>query len=293
VNALNSNCLFVAEKRRGTGEDLKRWGIEMNAARHLYLKTYGTIDTIDSMIKRCHVGYRSRKYWHSAMNHGLSLAVVVAYDMYKEAASGTLCEEWKVERPMDFHQFRDRLSGQMLAYAPTKRQYPGDSQFRVSTKQDHKRRLHTRMRHHGRKRGKLSAATVASGGSHALSSAEYKEAKSSGRLCKDLSELAEHLASFVRNSTKGGVNCHWCGEKTYTICGKCGVPLHNFPTKGNNKGAACSVLYHDPRCFGLGCVDCTGKDAVPSRRGIKWQMPSKAAKKANKEHIEESILVNI
>ena len=291
VNALNSNGLFIAEKKRGTGDELRRWGIEMNAARYLYLKTYGTIDTIDSMIKRCHVGYRCRKYWHSPMNHGLSLAVVVAYDMYREAASGSLGDEWRVERMMDFHQFRDRLSGQMLNYHPVKRVYPGDAQFRVSTKQDTKRRLHTEARFR-RKKGKLSATTVASGGSAALSTQEYKEALESGRLCTSLGALAEHLKSFVKNPSKCGVNCHWCGEKAYTICGKCGVPLHNFPAKGQQKGAACSVLYHDPHCFGLGCQDCSGK-GVPSRRGIKWQLPSAAAKKANRKHIQENIVVDI
>jgi hypothetical protein len=62
----------------------------MNDARQLYLATYGRIDTIDNMVKKCQVYYCCWKYWHSAKNHGLSLAVVVAYGMYKECASETL-----------------------------------------------------------------------------------------------------------------------------------------------------------------------------------------------------------
>ena len=65
----------------------------MNDARHLYLKTYGQIDTIDQMIRRCRIGYQCCKYWHSAMNHGIALAVVTAYDIYLECASGSLNPE--------------------------------------------------------------------------------------------------------------------------------------------------------------------------------------------------------
>jgi hypothetical protein len=52
----------------------------MNKAQQLYLKTYGRVDTIYSLIRSCHMYYQSWKYWHSAKNHG-SLAIVVAHDM--------------------------------------------------------------------------------------------------------------------------------------------------------------------------------------------------------------------
>jgi hypothetical protein len=120
VNALNSNKLFVVKKERGQGSAKQKWAIEMNKARQLYLKTYGRIDTIDSLICSCHVYYRSWKYWHSAKNHGTSLAIVVAYDMYLECAEGKICTDWYVDpkKKMDFHTFRDRLSTQGLAYSP-------------------------------------------------------------------------------------------------------------------------------------------------------------------------------
>ena len=138
VNALNSCRLFLSEPKRGSGRDERKWVIEMNEARYLYLKTYGTIDTIDSLIKKCHLSYCCRKYWHSAMLHGIALVVVVAYDMYLEAARGPLRPEWKIEHPMDFHQFRDRLSGQMMKYNPGMKIYPGDCKFRVSTQMNKK-----------------------------------------------------------------------------------------------------------------------------------------------------------
>ena len=88
--------------------------------------SYGRIDTIDQMIKHCNMGYRLHKYWHNAMTHGIALAIVVAYDMYLECASGKLCLDWEVKKPKDFQVFRDRLSQQALHYKPRHQLYPGD-----------------------------------------------------------------------------------------------------------------------------------------------------------------------
>ena len=49
----------------------------------------------------------------------------------------------------------------------------------------------------------------------------------------------------------------------------------------------CSLKYHDPECFGLGYMDCK---LLKSKKGITWQFPSNAARKANKKHIEDSII---
>ena len=140
VNALNSSQLYAVVKQRGIGDEKRQWGIEMNEARLLYLKTYGRIDTIDSLINHSHMNYRSQKYWHSAMIEALALAVVTAYDMYLEAASGSLCPEWKLEEPMSFHTFRDRLSSQALQYKARNKHYPGDEKTRafsqLATKQN-------------------------------------------------------------------------------------------------------------------------------------------------------------
>ena len=62
-------------------------------ARQLYLATYGRIDTIDSLINECNLYYCCWKYWHSAKNHGLALAAVTAYGMYKECVTKTLAKE--------------------------------------------------------------------------------------------------------------------------------------------------------------------------------------------------------
>lgn len=57
------------------------------------------------------IGYRSWKYWHAAKNHIMALAVITAYDFYLECCNEP---QWRVEKPMPFHQFRCKLAEQML-----------------------------------------------------------------------------------------------------------------------------------------------------------------------------------
>ena len=50
VNALSEISLYVRERNRGRGADKRVWGIKMNHAQELYLKTYGAVDKLDHMI---------------------------------------------------------------------------------------------------------------------------------------------------------------------------------------------------------------------------------------------------
>ena len=90
VNTLNQNAFFVVQMEHGRGKQKRKWVIEINDARQLYLATYGRIDTIDNLINKCQMYYCCCVYWHSSKNHGLSLAVVIAYGMYKECTSEPL-----------------------------------------------------------------------------------------------------------------------------------------------------------------------------------------------------------
>ena len=56
----------------------------MNEAGELYLNTYNAIDRLDHLIQNCKIFMKSWKYWHAPFVHVLAMAVVVAYDMYKE-----------------------------------------------------------------------------------------------------------------------------------------------------------------------------------------------------------------
>jgi hypothetical protein len=96
VNALNIHTHSIDTKERGrSNNNTKRtWGIEMNTARELYLKTYGQVDTFDSMIRRCRIFQKSFKYWHAAKNHALAMAVTIAFDMYKECLTEKKAQEF-------------------------------------------------------------------------------------------------------------------------------------------------------------------------------------------------------
>ena len=80
--------------------------------------------------------FSSWKYWHAPMLHAKAMAVVVAYDIYKECCDGLMrAGEWKIEKPVSFHLFREKLAKQMLRYNPRDRKYVGDERFRTSTQQ--------------------------------------------------------------------------------------------------------------------------------------------------------------
>ena len=257
----------------------------MNDGRFLYLKSYGRIDTKDSMIKRANLHYRSRKYWHSGMNHGLAMAIVVAHDVYLECCEGELDPSWHTENVMDFHTFRDRLSQQGLTYRPSNQKYKGDKFMRSATaiSSSSKRRKTTRSL--TKKRGRSDTNSVGTGDAFCVQIGEVNEAKRNKRLMGDLGNLAEHLKSFAMPASKifSGKKCGWCGQTAYTKCLICGVALHNFPAKGDNAGRACSIHYHDDMCFGLGFRDSKELD---SKRGLKWKEPSGRALKKNRDHIQ-------
>eukprot|EP00536_Pseudo-nitzschia_multiseries_P016839 jgi/Psemu1/48061/gm1.48061_g len=61
VNSLDLNGFFMWQKERGRVRVKRKWGIEMNHLRELYLQTYGTLDQIDSAISRSNIGYKSWK----------------------------------------------------------------------------------------------------------------------------------------------------------------------------------------------------------------------------------------
>ena len=234
----------------------------MNDARQLYLASYFRIDALDHMIKNCKMFYRSFKYWHSPMLHAKAMAVVIAYDIYQECAEGNLDESWKVDKPLSFWHFREKLSEQMLKYRPVDRKYPGDSNLRCATSQNMGKRKNQNMRDsdgpapatHGHRDEEIAPS--------GLSGSEmfvYKHLKqyvdkltpSNTRYCGDLRELERHVAAAA-TGFKDGRRCAFCGELTYSKCVICDAPLCFFPLKGKNRGKLCYLHYHDITDFGLG-----------------------------------------
>ena len=107
----------------------------MNEARRLYLSTYGVVDTLDDYMSKLNMKYTSWKYWHAAMLHYKKMVIVMAYDIYTRVATGNAGDKYKVDMPLGFAAFRERLSAQMMAYDPSERKYAGDALFRKSNRQ--------------------------------------------------------------------------------------------------------------------------------------------------------------
>ena len=276
VNALNHCSLYAQQRERGRGLFKRQWAIEMNEGRQLYLSTYGKIDRIDHMIKNCNMYYRSWKYWHAPMNHAKALAVVTAYDMYKECAEGKINPEWRVYKIVDFHRFRERLGQQMLTYDPRKRLYIGDEKFRVCTQQNQEQRRRTSP---ARSSSSSSQSTTSGIGDEECSS----ENASSTRLCGFLDTLFEHQESVKRFPGNNGRVCFVCGGRTSKSCTKCGVALHLLPPEGKQTKISCFMLYHNTGFFGLARQDC----GIVRRRRRDWEFPSQEEMQLNSQQMRQ------
>ncbi|KAL3936788.1 MAG: hypothetical protein SGARI_002405 [Bacillariaceae sp.] len=275
VNAVNSLSQYVEPKERGKGKHKREWAIEMNESRRLYLGTYGAVDRLDHLITNCNMHYRCWKYWHSPMIHAKAMAVVVAYDIYLECCEGKMrAGEWKVERPVSFHRFREKLAMQMLQYTPENRRYPGDEHFRVCTQQNRKKRGPNRSL-------SLSSGSVRTCTSAAsLSRSDFLAKHISHRLCGDLTKLSAHLRSIKPLPNKQKKICVVCGKHAYHVCMLCvgpdnkkGVAMHPQPAKeGKGNPVACSIHHHNTAFFGLAKNDHDVNDGVKRKRD--WSFPS-------------------
>jgi len=210
------------------------------------------------------IANRSWKYWHSGMLHGKRLAVVVAYDMYLEVASGTLGTDLKTSRPVDFHRFREKLAIQMLQYSPSNHKYPGDDRFRSVTQVPKQRRMRP-------PRSSSSSNTSVGDASSAAGSIGKDELdKASGRLCGFLDELLSHEASVKSIPNKGHAVCLCCGKQAYSKCFLCPEKpaLHMTPPKGRVN--SCFLHYHNTASFGKWRRD---YKTTGNKRPAEWQYP--------------------
>jgi hypothetical protein len=258
VNAYNSCSRYVRQKERGNHiKGTKRvWCIEMNDARDLYLHTYNAIDRLDHYITNCRMSYRTWKYWHAPMIHAKAMAIVIAYDMYLECCEGNLDPTWKVDKPVDFFTFRERLALQMLHYNPSQQKLPGDEKFRLNTSKPKAQRTPKEATTPGgplffarcRKRKTRDDSPISSmiRPDHMIHARD--------RLCGDLTHLNLHInakGTYPQTNTKV---CAVCKKLAHEYCMKCNVALHYTNTQ-EGLDAPCFFLYHDTCYFGLAEVD--------------------------------------
>jgi hypothetical protein len=226
------------------------------------------------------------------------LAVVVAYGMYKEcakeplarAAFGIAPRELEPGDVLSFHDFRDKLSAQGLAYSPVNQNYPGDSAMRAVTrltvaKQKENQRHDEGARRAGRPKKNMPGRATSSKNKNAaadITPEQLKTAKrntTKSRLCGDLRQIDVHIKG--RQSLKHEKMCAFCGEPAYTICPE-QPALHFYPAKGPNLDKSCFLDYHNDCCFGLAKRDCT---VLLGKRKSEWLSPTDRQKKENARHI--------
>lgn len=196
-------------------------------------------------------------------------AVVVAYDMYLECATGNLNGAWKVEKPVDFFTFREALGIQMLQYSPSNRKYPGDEAFRVSTQEPrHRRKDPKSSRPPTPKRLRRPERAPDDDTSSTLTPKDLQDA--SGRLCGLLDSYCEHVASMRRMAGENSRQCQVCGKNTYEICGKCNKALH-YSNKQGGMTVPCFLAYHNTSFFGLSRED----SPLVGRSKKQYKLPEK------------------
>ena len=184
------------------------------------------------------MNYRSWKYWHAAMIHAKAMAVVVAYDVYKELTEGGSFDI-PARKAVDFHRFREKLGVQMLTYNPVKKKYPGDEKFRAFTQVSRAKRP-------------SSSASVSSGESYSTRSGVSAPdlERASNRLCGFLDELLLHEKSVEALPGKTHLICVACGKVCHQRCTLCPdqPALHFFKPKGRSN--ACFMHYHNTSSYG-------------------------------------------
>ena len=74
------------------------------------------------------------------MRHGKAIGYCMAYQMYKECSEGSVNRLWKLDKPMNAIEFRERASLQMCQYQSSHKRYPGDAEMRTTTQKPKLRR---------------------------------------------------------------------------------------------------------------------------------------------------------
>ena len=316
VNAMSACNLSLRSRERGALDKKRKWVIEMNNARALYLATYGVIDNVDKLVKYTRMQLCSWKYWHAAMLHAKKIACVVAYDIYRECCEGNLNPLWKVSKPLSFWQFRDKLGLQMLSYSPKFCYYAGDERMRTFTAMSKNARSKKRKRAQDKLAKRTSTQSVGTRSTadnqsegEVDSETDYEEdvipttmdervtvdqlkamkSRKNSRLCGNMKCLQTHVDHIKK--IKCAKACEVCGVDTYTVCTLCpnNPGVHFFPVKGIAKGKSCFLDFHSDEFFGLAKSD---TKLFHDLRLIDWKPPTVRAKKSNAKYITDMIKNN-
>jgi hypothetical protein len=202
------------------------------------------------------------------MLHAKAMAIVVAFDIYKELAEGSVNRDWKVNKPVDFFTFRETLARQMLSYNPKKCKY--DERFRVFTQSTKAKRSPTPPL--------VGNTTTTDAGISETTLALHTSKKK--RLCGFIANLKDHYEACTMEEKGKKLNCVFCGIPAYQYCAICEVALHKFPRDGN--GVSCFFHWHDSGCFGLARDDWR----LTNKKMKDWSYPTMVEMKSNDEQMK-------
>eukprot|EP00536_Pseudo-nitzschia_multiseries_P008003 jgi/Psemu1/19289/gm1.19289_g len=211
VNSLSTNSFFLHRKGRGRGSDKRCCAIEMNHARELYLRPYGKLDQIDSSISRANIGYKSWKYYHSAVNHAKALSIATAYDVYKELTDGKSLQNrcFTITPKTSYTQLTFCFVRILRCQSTNTRELKG---------------------------GDFTATPLIMG---------------AGRFCFSSIDMGRHLASFKSAKWHSVILCFACGKACYCMCSKCKDGEFDVALCSVEDGNRCFQQYHHHRFFGL------------------------------------------
>jgi len=222
------------------------------------------------------MGYRTWKYWHAGMYHAKAMAVVIAFDIYKECCTGSVSRDFEATQ-VDFFTFREKLSKQMLTCDPRERKYYGDEKFRVSTQQPKK----IRTTKTSGEASSMSSGTVSSMTSTGVSKATLQEEE--GRICGFLDEILLHESSMEPLLKKTHLMCQCCGKQAFHRCTRCpGKPVLHLHLPKDRKN---SCFLHCHNTSSLGKWKCDWRMTGTKRKD--WEYPNKGSLDMSRKEVRQ------
>ncbi len=86
---------------------------------------HSTVDKTNEMIKEWGISYTSFCWWHAPKNHGLTIAMSMAFKIYNLCAEGVVYNKLNLDNTIDSLEFRHVLKCQMCEYYAKKQQCTG------------------------------------------------------------------------------------------------------------------------------------------------------------------------
>ena len=171
----------------------------------------------------------------------------MARQMYLECTLGSVNPDWKLDKPLEGTQFRNRMGEQLCKHRASNQCYPGDQFLRRTTQLNKKQRHHRRKAVNDLQRGDNGMLIVSY--NNYLDAKNPRGRDSVTRLCSDdLAQLRTHLNSVYRCDR---IICQVCGRITWTKCGIYNLACCFRSDRNDQTSLSCCIDLHDDNFLGL------------------------------------------